>query len=59
MCMSVVSSNIGALTKIAVGRVIIFASYGVGQIVAPQYATGFRAFYISVALMSVIVVLVV
>lgn len=47
-------------------QVMMFMSYSVGQIVAPQffisseaprYPTGFRAFYVSVALMIVIEVL--
>jgi hypothetical protein len=47
---------------------MMFISYAVGQIVAPQffidsqaptYPTGFRAFYVSVALMIVIEILMV
>ncbi|CAI7590541.1 unnamed protein product [Penicillium pancosmium] len=63
MCMSLISSNIGGFTKKTTTGVMMFMSYSVGQIVAPQffltreaprYPTGFRAFYVSVALMIVI-----
>ncbi|KAJ5825566.1 pantothenate transporter [Penicillium riverlandense] len=68
MCMSLISSNIGGFTKKATCAVMMFISYAVGQIVAPQffidseaptYPTGFRAFYVSVALMIVIELLMV
>jgi hypothetical protein len=63
MCMSLVSSNIGGFTKKTTVGVMIFMSYSVGQIVAPHfflasespaYPTGFRAFYVCVALMIAI-----
>ncbi|CAL5868794.1 uncharacterized protein PFLUO_LOCUS3021 [Penicillium psychrofluorescens] len=68
MCLSLISSNIGGFTKKATCGVMMFIAYAVGQIVAPQffidsqaptYPTGFRAFYVSVALMIVIEVLMV
>lgn len=63
MCMSLVSSNIGGFTKKTTVGVMMFMSYSVGQIVAPHfflasespvYPTGFRAFYVCVALMIAI-----
>ncbi|ATY63955.1 Major facilitator superfamily general substrate transporter [Cordyceps militaris] len=60
MCMSLVASNIGGFTKKATAAVMMFMSYSVGQIAAPhfflakekpRYPTGFRAFYVSLALM--------
>ncbi|KAH8693888.1 putative pantothenate transporter [Talaromyces proteolyticus] len=63
MCMSLLSSNIGGFTKKATVGVMMFMAYSVGQIVAPhfflssespRYPTGFRAFYVSVALMIAI-----
>ncbi|KAE8151605.1 major facilitator superfamily domain-containing protein [Aspergillus avenaceus] len=63
MCMSLLSSNVGGFTKKATCGVMMFMSYAVGHIIAPQffrsheaprYRTGFRAFYISVAMMIAI-----
>ncbi|KAN0112527.1 putative pantothenate transporter [Hyaloscypha variabilis] len=63
MCMSLVSSNIGGFTKKSTCGVMLFMSYSVGQIIAPHfflasqspsYPTGFRAFYVCVALMIAI-----
>ncbi|XWW92704.1 hypothetical protein V2A60_000629 [Cordyceps javanica] len=63
MCMSLVASNIGGFTKKATTAVMMFMSYSIGQIAAPhfflakekpRYPTGFRAFYVSLALMIAI-----
>ncbi|CAK7205807.1 hypothetical protein SEUCBS139899_008586 [Sporothrix eucalyptigena] len=63
MVMSLLSSNIGGFTKKATCAVMVFVGYAVGQIIAPQfflakesptYPTGFRAFFVSTALMIVI-----
>ncbi|KAJ6440130.1 allantoate permease [Purpureocillium lavendulum] len=65
MVMSLVASNIGGFTKKATCSVMVFVGYATGQIIAPQffresespsYPTGFRAFYVSTALMIVILV---
>ncbi|GJN74900.1 allantoate permease [Purpureocillium lilacinum] len=65
MVMSLVASNIGGFTKKATCSVMVFVGYATGQIIAPQffrdnekpsYPTGFRAFYVSTALMVVILI---
>lgn len=65
MVMSLMASNVGGFTKKATCSVMIFVGYAIGQIIAPQfflssesptYPTGFRAFFVSTALMIVILV---
>ena len=55
--------QIGGFTKKATCSVMVFVGYAVGQIISPQfflaseapkYPTGFRAFFVSTALMIVI-----
>lgn len=62
MCLSLISSNIAGFTKKATASVLFFVAYCVGQIItpqfflsseAPEYHTGFRAFFSTVALMIV------
>ncbi|KAJ5618838.1 Major facilitator superfamily domain general substrate transporter [Penicillium lagena] len=60
MCMSMISSNIAGFTKKMTVSVFIFIGYCIGQIITPQffisseaptYPTGFRAYFVTSAMM--------
>ncbi|KIA75774.1 pantothenate transporter [Aspergillus ustus] len=63
MCMSLISSNVAGFTKKMTASVMVFVAYCIGQIITPQffisaeaprYPTGFRAYFVTAAMMIVI-----